>query len=204
MHYSSKSMHVCNVACTVRYWLYYCKIFKFQVTVWIPFWTTWRICSLHPHQKKMKSNQPLPQHHACEKLTVFTCHLLHLLNWFIILLWMTCYNMTDKKDTSIACAKKRQELYELRPHTYRILLSIFPMGAYFFFCTALSWMKSDTSFSIWQIVHGREYSSWNIRDQLAELSNWEKMISRCLPFSEILLSFSSHPLASFSSLLLVL
>ena len=33
--------------------------------------------------------------------------------------------------------------------TYSILLSIFPMGLYFRFCCALSWMKSDTSFSIW-------------------------------------------------------
>lgn len=37
--------------------------------------------------------------------------------------------------------------------TYRILLSSFPIGLYFCFCCELSWIKADTSFSIWSILH---------------------------------------------------
>lgn len=109
-----------------------------RIKAYRPSWRAWHSGSLHPLQKKRTSVQPLQQRRAWtheRKRTIrsdpvsFSCSLLADGG---------CMQMYSRANVTFKKA---------RP-TYKMLLSIFPMGLYFRFCWELSWIKSDTSFSI--------------------------------------------------------
>lgn len=115
-----------------------------------PSWRAWHSGSLHPLQKKRTSHRPLQQHRAWQMKGNVSYTVIQFLfyadthYWLIICVLFIHTNMKFRKVLT----------------TYKILLSIFPMGLYFRFCWELSWIKSDTSFSIWTDMWRAFRSMW--------------------------------------------